>query len=221
MISMKYAEERPTHGNGMPPTYIPTPDSTIRPPDDDMPLYPWNSHPTHIPTPVSTLRTPHDEMPARSHNSLKLERVRKTHTFPRNTNIQSVEYGEVQKEGFTQIYANGALGCIVTRRNHNDEVILWPDYHTEYWEDGKFESVQYPSVEYRYSSPEGMAEWEKMWERDGEWSTHATEFYLEDNAASMPKTDTWHSGIWDGTPKNKMHTADVQTLLHRMKKIYI
>lgn len=34
-------------------------------------------------------------------------------------------------------------------------------------------------------------------------------------------TDTWHSGIWDGTPKNKMHTADVQTLLHRMKKINI
>jgi hypothetical protein len=81
--------------------------------------------------------------------------------------------------------------------------------------------MQYASVEHRYSSPEGRAEWEKMWERDNEWYKSATEFYLEDNAASMPKTDMWHAGKWDGTPKNKMHTADVQTLLHRMKKIYI
>ncbi len=51
--------------------------------------------------------------------------------FPRNTKIENVEYVEVEKEGFTQIYANGALGCIVTRSNRNDEVILWPDYHRE------------------------------------------------------------------------------------------
>ncbi len=155
------------------------------------------------------------EMPVRTHNSLKLERVRATHTFPRNTKIENVEYGEVEKEGFTQIYANGALGCIVTRRNRNDEVILWPDYHTENWLDGKFHAMQYASVEYRYSSPEGRALWEKMWKRDGKWHTHATEFYLEDNQTRMPQTDVWHAGKWNG----KESHMDVQTLLYRMKNI--
>jgi hypothetical protein len=104
-------------------------------------------------------------MPERSHNSLHLEMVRATHTYPKNTNIQSVEYGEVKKNGYTQIYANGALECIVTWRNGNDEVILWPDYHTEIWENGKFGSMQYASVEYRYSSPEGRAEWDHQHDR--------------------------------------------------------
>lgn len=180
-----------------------------------------NRPPVYVPTPESPARASDDEMPVRSKNSLKLEMLRETHTFPKNTKIDSVEYGEVEKEGFTQIYGNGALGCIVTWRNRNDEVILWPDYHTENWLDGKFHSMQYDSVEYRYSSPEGRAMWKKMWQRDNEWHKHATEFYLEDNQTSMPKSDVWHAGRWDGTPKNKIHTVDVQTLLYRMKQINI
>lgn len=54
----------------------------------------------------------------------RLQRVRKGHTCPKNTGIQSAEYGEVRKEGFTQVYVNGALGCIVTRRAGNDEDIV-------------------------------------------------------------------------------------------------
>ncbi len=166
-----------------------------------------------------------------------MERVRATHTFRQNTQIESAEYGEVKKEGFTQIYANGALGCVVTWRNGNDEVILWPDYHTENWYDGKFQSMQYASVEYRYNSPKGRETWQSMWERDNEWYKHATEFYLEDNQTSMSKSDVWHAGRWDGTAhapaaedgawregvrmERIPHTADVSTLLRQMRQLCV
>jgi hypothetical protein len=55
------------------------------------------------------------------------------------------------------------LVCIVTRRLGNEEVILWSDYHTESWENGKFLDIQYDSVEYRYTSEEGRASWQAMW----------------------------------------------------------
>jgi hypothetical protein len=126
-------------------------------------------------------------MPARSANSFELESIRATHTRRQHTQIGSTEYGEVKKEGFTQIYANTfEVGCVVTWRKGDDEVILWPDYHTENWHVGKFESIQCESVEYRYTSDEGRDAWNKMWHADYQWYTHATEFYLEGNQTSTP-----------------------------------
>lgn len=168
-----------------------------------------------------------DEMSVRSDMSLKLERLRTTHTFPRDTKIESVEYGEVKKKGFTQIYINRPVACIVTWRNQNDEVILWPDYHTENWLNGKFDSMQYKSVQYRYSSPEGRTKWQEMWKRDGEWYKHAKEFYLEDNQTSMPPAyvPTPASPLRETDyPWNSPHhpaQAHIQTLLYRMNKINI
>ncbi len=40
----------------------------------------------------------------RSAHSMKLQTVRERHTHEKNTAIDGVEYGEVQKDGFTQIY---------------------------------------------------------------------------------------------------------------------
>jgi hypothetical protein len=179
--------------------------------------------PTYIPTPESPAREADYEMPVRSNNSLKLERVRATHTFPRNTNIESVEYGEVQKEGFTQIYANGALECVVTWRNRNDEVIAWPDYHTENWHDGKFQSMQYASLEYRYNSPKGRETWQSMWQRDNEWHKHATEFYLEDNWDGIARTgggnttDTGDTGMVGGLESRKGLYYDIKA---KMRSVY-
>jgi hypothetical protein len=64
----------------------------------------------HVDTPSDG---PVDDMPGwasapfipavRSQNSIKWETVRTTHTCPRNTVIEGVEYGEVHKKGFPQI----------------------------------------------------------------------------------------------------------------------
>lgn len=118
----------------------------------------------------------------------KLARVRRGHVWPKNTRIENVEYGEVQKEGFTQIYVNGELGCVVTRRLGNVEHIVWSDELTETvwsadrtlpvkvveerWERGVFKEMG-AAVEY----DRGL--WDLFWTRDNEWHKHATEFYLE------------------------------------------
>ena len=41
--------------------------------------------------------------------------------------------------------------------------------------------MQYDSVEYRYTSEEGRASWQAMWEPDNKWYKQAMEFYLEQN----------------------------------------
>ena len=139
-----------------------------------------------------------DPRMGRSARSMKLQTVRERHKYPKNTDIDGVEYGEVQKDGFTHIYVNGDLGCIVTWRNWNDEVILWPDYHTENWENGEFRSIQYDSVAYSYNSPEGKAEWQSMWERDEEWCKKAKEFYIEVNETKSG--NKYREGVWGDRP---------------------
>ena len=112
----------------------------------------------------------------------KLARVRREHTWPKGTRIESVEYGEVHSSWGTQIYVNGALGCVVTSRHGNVEYIVWSDELSgrkwgdarvpERWERGVFKEMGAP-VEY------GADEWRRMWTRDDKWYEYATEFYLE------------------------------------------
>jgi hypothetical protein len=107
----------------------------------------------------------------------KLARVRRGHIWPKGTHIESVEYGEVQKEGFTQIYVNGALGCVVTRREGNDEDIVWHDsVWVEKWQRGVFVGLGAQV----WIEPDV---WKRMWTRDNEWYRHATEFYVEEEPA--------------------------------------
>ena len=141
----------------------------------------------------------------------KLARVRRGHIWPKGTHIESVEYGEVQKEGFTQIYVNGALGCVVTRREGNVEYIVWSDGLTkrgvkediveERWERGVFVSEKPVAVEYERWL------WDLFWTRDNEWYKHANEFYIEEE----PEEPVW-SGV--GFPR-----ADMGRLLCRLQRL--
>ena len=115
----------------------------------------------------------------------KLETVRKGHTWPKNTKIENVEYGEVQKEGFTQIYVHGVLACVVTRRERNDEDIVWHDsVRVEKWQRGVFVRLGEP-VQYDADV------WKLMWTRDDVWYKHATDFYIEEEVvqAAWPGND--------------------------------
>jgi hypothetical protein len=106
---------------------------------------------------------------------MQLELVRRRATLARSIGSEATEYAEVEKEGFAQLYVNGDLVGVVTKREGNDEVILWEDMNTECWRDGKFVCLEYESVSRRYASRAGTAKWKSMWTRDSGWRRPARE----------------------------------------------
>lgn len=139
---------------------------------------------------------------SRNENSKILENLRgKYLASVKGQNSHSLEYGELpltmQVTGnptwsFTQIYMNGELQCVVTWRNWNDEIILWPDGHTEDWLNGKFQNIQYPDIKSRYTD----TEWNTMWTVSPNWSMNVQKFYME------TKKDYAHNNYRDGKWEN-------------------
>jgi hypothetical protein len=145
---------------------------------------------------------------------MTLETLRETHSSSvKGEKSNSTEYGELSLTmevtgwstwPFTQIYMNGELKCIVIWRNRNDEVILWPDGHTENWLNGKFQSIQYPNIKSRYTD----TGWKNMWTVSPNWSMHVQKFYIEKNHNEI------REGIWGSNQKMRTKLEALKALAH-------
>ena len=82
----------------------------------------------------------------------KVQSARQGHTRAKGTQVsRNAEYGEVQKDGFVQVYVRDQLMCVVLARSGNVETILWRDGHTELWQEGKFDRILSENTKDQYA----------------------------------------------------------------------